>query len=144
MTRTTLLSAASLLAVCLTDQAMAQRSTPTSATASSAPMMASVDTALLRGLNYRLVGHSRGGRVNTVTGVPSQPRTFYMGVASGGLFRTTDGGESWQPLTDGSYASPRRKNSTGQPGKGRMLTQHTGLPPRVTGGKPAAPARKPR
>ena len=101
MTRTTLLSAASLLAVCLTDQAMAQRSTPTSATASSAPMMASVDTALLRGLNYRLVGHSRGGRVNTVTGVPSQPRTFYMGVASGGLFRTTDGGESWQPLTDG-------------------------------------------
>lgn len=36
---------------------------------------------------------------------------------------------TWQPMTDGSYASPRRKNST-QPGKGRMLTQHTGLPPR--------------
>ena len=65
------------------------------------PMMASVDTALLRGLNYRLVGHSRGGRVTTVTGVPSQPRTFYMGVASGGLFRTTDGGLNWEPLTDG-------------------------------------------
>ena len=46
-------------------------------------------------------GHSRGGRVTTVTGVPSQPRTFYMGVASGGLFRTTDGGENWEPLTDG-------------------------------------------
>jgi hypothetical protein len=67
----------------------------------TAPMMASVDTALLRGLNYRLVGHSRGGRVTTVTGVPSQPRTFYMGVASGGLFRTTDGGANWEPLTDG-------------------------------------------
>ena len=63
--------------------------------------MAAVDTALLKGLNYRLVGTSRGGRVTTVTGVPSQPRTFYMGVASGGLFRTTDGGESWEPLTDG-------------------------------------------
>ena len=38
---------------------------------------------------------------------------------------------TWQPLTDGSYASPRRKNSTGsQPRKGRLLTQHTGLPPR--------------
>ena len=52
---------------------------------------------------------------------------------------------TWQPVTDGSYASPRRKNSTGvptQPAKGRVLTQHTGLPPRVTGtGKPA---RKPR
>lgn len=52
---------------------------------------------------------------------------------------------TYQPVTDGSYASPRRKNSTGsQPAKGRVLTQHTGLPPRVTGAKPVAPARKPR
>ena len=65
------------------------------------PMMASVDPALFKGLRYRLVGPSRGGRVTTVTGVPSQPRTFYMGVASGGLFRTTDGGATWTPLTDG-------------------------------------------
>jgi uncharacterized radical SAM protein YgiQ len=35
---------------------------------------------------------------------------------------------SYQPATDGSYASARRKNST--PPKGRLLTQHTGLPPR--------------
>jgi uncharacterized radical SAM protein YgiQ len=40
---------------------------------------------------------------------------------------------TFQPMTDGSYASPRRKNSTsGQPRKGSMLTQHTGLPPRKT------------
>ncbi|MBI1873085.1 MAG: hypothetical protein HYS05_04240 [Acidobacteria bacterium] len=63
--------------------------------------MASVDAALFKGLRYRLVGPSRGGRVTTVTGVPSQPRTFYMGVASGGLFRTTDGGATWVPITDG-------------------------------------------
>jgi len=54
---------------------------------------------------------------------------------------------SWQPLTDGAYQSPRRTNSTqtpakdkpasalglkkpGQPRKGTLLTQHTGLPPR--------------
>ena len=60
-----------------------------------------VDPALFDGLLYRLVGPSRGGRVTTVTGVPSQPRTFYMGVASGGLFRTTDGGTNWTPLSDG-------------------------------------------
>ena len=60
-----------------------------------------VDPALFKGLRYRLVGPSRGGRVTTVTGVPSQPKTFYMGVASGGVFRTTDGGVSWVPLTDG-------------------------------------------
>jgi hypothetical protein len=52
---------------------------------------------------------------------------------------------TYQPMTDGSYASPRRKNSTALPAKpapGRMLTQHTGLPPRVTGA--AKPPRKPR
>ncbi|MCA0377414.1 MAG: hypothetical protein LCH84_17360 [Gemmatimonadetes bacterium] len=74
---------------------------PAAAAAPKAPFMASVDTNVFRGLSYRLVGHSRGGRVTTVTGVPSQPKTFYMGVASGGLWRTTDNGESWQPLTDG-------------------------------------------
>ncbi|WP_353141210.1 YgiQ family radical SAM protein [Limnohabitans sp.] len=36
---------------------------------------------------------------------------------------------TFQPLTDGGYVSARRKNSTGV-AKGRMLTQHTGLPPR--------------
>ncbi|MCZ8251294.1 MAG: YgiQ family radical SAM protein [Hylemonella sp.] len=61
---------------------------------------------------------------------------------------------TFQPLTDGSYQSARRKNSTPSaakaagktPVKGRILTQHTGLPPRVTGSaKPAKPvARKPR
>jgi hypothetical protein len=40
---------------------------------------------------------------------------------------------AYQPLTDGSYQSARKKNSTpGKPVKGRVLTQHTGLPPRKT------------
>jgi uncharacterized radical SAM protein YgiQ len=54
---------------------------------------------------------------------------------------------TFQPLTDGNYTSARKKNSTAapvkkgvQPVKGRMLTQHTGLPPRVTGS--AKPGRK--
>jgi photosystem II stability/assembly factor-like uncharacterized protein len=60
-----------------------------------------VDSSLFNGLRYRLVGPARGGRVTTVTGVPSQPKTFYMGVASGGLFRTIDSGATWSPITDG-------------------------------------------
>jgi photosystem II stability/assembly factor-like uncharacterized protein len=60
-----------------------------------------VDPAFFNGLRYRLVGPARGGRVTTVTGVPSQPKTFYMGVASGGLFKTTDSGANWTPITDG-------------------------------------------
>jgi uncharacterized radical SAM protein YgiQ len=51
---------------------------------------------------------------------------------------------TFQPLTDGGYQSARRKNSTPvQPARGRVLTQHTGLPPRSTGqGQPAIPAVK--
>lgn len=71
------------------------------ASAPKVPMMASVDSALFRGLTYRVAGHSRGGRVTTVAGIPSQPKTFFMGVASGGVFQTTDGGENWVPITDG-------------------------------------------
>jgi len=82
-------------------QAPATRAAQPALRTTTAAPMASVDPALFTGLKYRLVGPSRGGRVTTVTGVPSQPKTFYMGVASGGLFRTTDGGQSWQPLTDG-------------------------------------------
>jgi radical SAM superfamily enzyme YgiQ (UPF0313 family) len=53
---------------------------------------------------------------------------------------------AYQPITDGAYQSARRKNSTpapakaGAPVRGRLLTQHTGLPPRVTGS--AKPPRK--
>jgi len=51
---------------------------------------------------------------------------------------------TYQPMTDGSYQSARKKNSTVAPAKGRVLTQHTGLPPRVTGSaakKSAAPVK---
>jgi photosystem II stability/assembly factor-like uncharacterized protein len=71
------------------------------ASRNAASIAPAVDPALFAGMTYRLVGPSRGGRVTTVTGVPSQPRTFYMGVASGGLFRTTDGGVNWTPVADG-------------------------------------------
>ena len=60
---------------------------------------------------------------------------------------------TWQPLTDGSYTSARKKNSSAAPGTapvklavkpapGRMLTQHTGLPPRDNGAITARLARK--
>jgi uncharacterized radical SAM protein YgiQ len=58
---------------------------------------------------------------------------------------------TYQPSTDGSYTSARRKNSTpaAKAAPGRLLTQHTGLPPRVTGSAPpqerkAASTRKRR
>ena len=78
-----------------------ERPRPHLSVAFQPPMMAQVDSNFFKGLRYRMVGPNRGGRVTTVTGVPSQPRTFYMGVASGGLFKTTDAGANWFPITDG-------------------------------------------
>jgi photosystem II stability/assembly factor-like uncharacterized protein len=104
MRRSALLSILTLTAIAFVqtrelNQAAAPR--PPQPAAARAPMVAVVDPALFMGMQYRLVGPSRGGRVTTVTGVPSQPKTFYMGVASGGLFRTTDGGLNWVGIGDG-------------------------------------------
>src|SRR4051794_28250611 len=57
--------------------------------------------AVWSGLRYRMVGPERGGRVTAVTGVPSQPRTFYMGSTGGGIWKTTDAGYTWVNVSDG-------------------------------------------
>ena len=54
----------------------------------------------MEGLSFRSVGPFRGGRVTAVTGVPGKPLTFYFGGTGGGVFRTVDGGQSWEPISD--------------------------------------------
>ena len=56
------------------------------------------------GLHYRNIGPWRGGRVTAVTGVPSEPYTFYMGTVGGGVWKTTDAGHTWVPTTDGQIS----------------------------------------
>ncbi len=53
------------------------------------------------GLRYRMIGPERGGRVTAVTGVPSEPMTFYMGSTGGGIWKTTDAGHNWLNISDG-------------------------------------------
>ncbi|HUQ18933.1 MAG TPA: hypothetical protein VM099_04905 [Gemmatimonadaceae bacterium] len=65
----------------------------------------SIDSAQFRGLRYRMVGPSRGGRVTTVTGVPQEPMTFYMGASGGGVWKTTNAGISWTNISDGYFAT---------------------------------------
>ena len=60
-----------------------------------------VDTAQLDGLEYRLVGPWRGGRVTAVTGVPGDPQRYYMGAAGGGLWTTGNAGVTWENISDG-------------------------------------------
>ena len=60
---------------------------------------------LFDGLSYRMVGPSRGGRVTAVAGHADQPATFYMGATGGGVWKTTDFGQSWRPVSDGYFAT---------------------------------------
>ena len=57
------------------------------------------------GLEFRLVGPSRGGRVTAVAGHTSHPYTFYMGSTGGGVWRTTNAGRTWQNLTDNDFGA---------------------------------------
>ncbi|HLG13996.1 MAG TPA: sialidase [Blastocatellia bacterium] len=50
-------------------------------------------------LRYRYIGPV-GNRVTSVAGVPGQPNVYYAGAASGGIFKTTDGGVHWQAIFD--------------------------------------------
>lgn len=63
------------------------------------------ESELLEGLEFRLVGPSRGGRVTAVAGHVSHPYTFYMGSTGGGVWRTTNAGRSWENLTDGDFGA---------------------------------------
>ncbi|MDE2317571.1 MAG: exo-alpha-sialidase, partial [Xanthomonadaceae bacterium] len=62
--------------------------------ASHAPPPAAAASAL----EWRLVGPFRGGWATMAEGVPSQPDTFYIGTAGGGVWKTIDAGRTWQPL----------------------------------------------
>ena len=68
---------------------------------------APVPESVYSGMSWRQIGPFRGGRVAAVAGVPSQPDTYYLGAALGGLWKTTDGGYQWAPIFDhaGTLAS---------------------------------------
>ena len=55
---------------------------------------------------YRHVGPIRGGRVTAVTGVISDPSSFYMGATGGGVWKSSDYGISWENISDGFFETP--------------------------------------
>jgi photosystem II stability/assembly factor-like uncharacterized protein len=61
-----------------------------------------VSESLYGALQWRSIGPYRGGRALAAAGVPGDTNTFYFGAVAGGVWKTTDGGATWLPLTDGT------------------------------------------
>ena len=56
-------------------------------------------------LQWRSIGPNRGGRSITSAGSAARPNEYYFGATGGGLWKTTDGGAAWRPITDGQIKS---------------------------------------
>jgi len=56
-------------------------------------------------LRWRSIGPQRGGRSIAVAGSAQRPLEYYFGATGGGLWKTTDGGVTWQPVTDGKITA---------------------------------------
>ena len=59
-----------------------------------------LDSAFLAGYSWRNLGPDRGGRSIAVSGVMGRPEEAYFGATGGGLWKTTNGGDDWHPVTD--------------------------------------------
>jgi photosystem II stability/assembly factor-like uncharacterized protein len=63
-----------------------------------------VDSTLFENLTFRFIG-PEGNRAIAIAGVPGDPMVNYIGAASGGLWKTMDGGINWNPIFDGQEVS---------------------------------------
>src|SRR2546428_4524776 len=69
----------------------------------AAASAATPDVSILKNLQWREVGPYRGGRADAVEGIASQPDVYYFGSTGGGVWKTTDGGQTWKPVSDGFF-----------------------------------------
>jgi photosystem II stability/assembly factor-like uncharacterized protein len=59
-----------------------------------------ISPSLYSSMRWRLIGPFRAGRVTCVAGVPEQPSIYYFGTPGGGIWKTTDAGQVWEPIFD--------------------------------------------
>ena len=52
---------------------------------------------------FRNIGPFRGGRSTGSSGVVGDPLTYYMGTTGGGLWKTTNAGQTWDNISDGYF-----------------------------------------
>ena len=88
-----------ILMLFISSESLAQRKKKSNTTVSTV----NFDKSLYEGLTYRSIGPFRGGRSAAVTGVVGKPTLFYMGATGGGVWRTKDGGSTWENISDGFF-----------------------------------------
>jgi len=71
----------------------------------ASPLAAQYDSTLYNTLRWQNLGPNRGGRSQAVAGSRARPLEYYFGATGGGLWQTTDGGQTWRPVTDGQLNS---------------------------------------
>jgi photosystem II stability/assembly factor-like uncharacterized protein len=59
-----------------------------------------VDPSLYEGMRWRLIGPFRGGKATMAVGVPGNPAIYYFGTAGSGVWKTDDGGQVWNCVSD--------------------------------------------
>ena len=74
-------------------------------TAASQPLKATIDPSFYANMEWRNIGPDRGGRSLGCAGSPGRTNEYYFGATGGGLWKTTDGGNEWFPVTDGQISS---------------------------------------
>lgn len=67
------------------------------------PTSITFDSTAFRAMQWRNVGPFRGGRAVAITGVTSQPMTYYAGYTGGGVWKTDDAGINWRNISDGFF-----------------------------------------
>src|ERR1700753_1664708 len=60
----------------------------------------SISASLFAGVRWRLVGPFRAGKATMAAGVPGNPAVYYFGTAGSGVWKTTDGGQVWNCVSD--------------------------------------------
>ncbi|PTM11122.1 MAG: glycosyl hydrolase, partial [Bacteroidetes bacterium] len=88
-----------------------------------------IDQKLYESLEYRNVGPFRGGRSTTVTGVPGEMFTYYMGTTGGGVWKTTDAGTTWDNISDGFFNTTGIGDVTVAPSDSNIIYVGTGEGP---------------
>src|ERR1700730_19440194 len=64
-----------------------------------------IPSNILQAMQWRLIGPHRGGRITSVSGIPSDPRVYYVGTPGGGVWKTEDAGQVWKPVFDQEHVA---------------------------------------